>query len=96
MAIAASEFLIIGVIIIGLAISVFVVFWEAFRNLVKGAAPAKSGEPMTNADYTKYVWNGESVGSPPARRTVVLPYDGPRADQHDLLPRPHQHKGRIS
>jgi RNA polymerase subunit RPABC4/transcription elongation factor Spt4 len=79
MAISASEWIIIAVIVVGLIITVFVVFWEAFRRALRGAnAQPKTPEPLTNADYLKYVWNGENVGPPPARRTVVLAYDGPQ------------------
>ena len=79
MAIDSTEFLIIGVILIGLVVTVFVVFWEGLRRVV-GAAPApKTPEPLTNADYTKYVWNGDDVkGSSPMRKTIVLAFDGPQ------------------
>ncbi|MDA4133044.1 MAG: hypothetical protein OK454_07970, partial [Thaumarchaeota archaeon] len=78
MAIASGEWAIIAVVIIGVAITFFVIFWESLRRIVGAAPPPKNPEPLTNADYTKYIWNSESVASPPARRTIVLPYDGPQ------------------
>ncbi|HUI01867.1 MAG TPA: zinc ribbon domain-containing protein [Nitrososphaerales archaeon] len=78
MAIASGELLIIVVILVGLVISVFVVFWEGLRRLVGAAPPPKTGEPLPNADYTKYVWNAEDVGKPPVRKTVILTYDAPQ------------------
>lgn len=79
MAIASGELLIILVILIGIMISFFVVFWEGLRRLVGPAPPPKTGEPLPNADYTKYVWNASDIGgTSPAKKTVVLTYDGPQ------------------
>lgn len=78
MAIETPEWIILGVILVGVLISVFVVFWESVRRAMGAAPPPKNPEPLPNVDYTKYVWNAEDVGSPPARKTVVLTYDGPQ------------------
>jgi hypothetical protein len=76
--VAAGEWLIIGVILVGVVISIFVVFWEALRRIAGAAPAAKSGEPLPNADYTKYIWNAEDIGRSPVRKSAVLTYDGPQ------------------
>jgi RNA polymerase subunit RPABC4/transcription elongation factor Spt4 len=78
MAIATGEWAILIVILIGVVVSVFVIFWEGLRRVVGAKPPPKAAEPLPNADYTKYVWNAEDIGAPPARKTVVMTYDGPQ------------------
>jgi ribosomal protein L40E len=76
---APWEWAIIGLIVGIVIIVVFVIFWEGFVVTLRrmGTQKPQDKGPLPTADYTKYVWDGESIGAPPAKKTVVLPYDGP-------------------
>jgi RNA polymerase subunit RPABC4/transcription elongation factor Spt4 len=80
MALEPGELTLIIVVILGVGITFFVIFWEGVvRALRRGsAAPAAAQGPLPMADYTKYVWNGEDIGAPPTKRSVILAYDNPQ------------------
>src|SRR5271170_5723701 len=79
MAIATGEWVILLIIVMGVVVTISVVFWEGLRRLMGVKAPTKTGDPLPNADYTKYVWNAADVsGTSPAKKTVVMTYDEPQ------------------
>lgn len=81
MALEPWEWLVIILMVAGVVAIVVVVFWEgvvkSVRRMPAQQTVLNDQGPLPKADYTKYVWAGETIGHPPAKKTVTLTYDQP-------------------
>lgn len=81
MALEPWEWVVIGLIVAGVVATLVVVFWEGVVKSMKSAPTQQvvltDKGPLAKADYIRYIWAGESIGHPPAKRTATLTYDHP-------------------
>ncbi|MDG6925365.1 MAG: zinc ribbon domain-containing protein [Nitrososphaerota archaeon] len=81
MALEPWEWLVIGLIVAGVVIVFVVIFWEGviktIRKMPAQQTILKDQGPLPKADYTKVIWAGETVGHPPAKRSINLTYTQP-------------------
>ncbi len=81
MALEPWEWLVIGLIVAGVVATFVVVFWEGvvktIRKMPVQQTVLKDQGPLPKADYIKVVWAGETIGHPPARKSVMLAYNQP-------------------